>query len=877
MAVTVVGAYGEARAYNDATPVTLIKPAGVLEGDLMIAVHMTDVTAAEANMGAPVGWVKLDGRGLSNAGVCQIWTKTATASEPANYAFTDTTANSDSSGGMVVVRGHDATNPYVQPITVTAVSVLTTTSHVAPTRTGANGGLLVVIYAGGHNATNAARTFTTPAGMTEQFDTNTTYSGWVALALDTQALASTAATGTRTATSSAGCASGSYSVVIAPSTFTTQQGTFTATATPTISVAAPSLTQQGSVSMTATPTVSVAAPKQTFQAAVTMTATPTITATGFEQNFAVATLTATPTITVTATRTVMGAAVSMTATPTLTATGFEKLVATANLIAVPTFAASSGDTVLMTAVPTITIGAVRLALASVAMSMTPTFTVAAPTQTHTTTANLTATPTITVAAIRKVLPTVAMTATATFNTPSAVVSKIATVTMTATATFGATATIWPRAQLIATPTMTIDTLRTTFGVVNMIATPELTSPFLALIRPVPLRTIYARPPINHPFRLIAQRILDGVIVDWDLPVGEDFEYTRQLSGPTVMKGSFKPEIISVQELNLDGYAYWFHVEIDNEIRASAIFLPPQYQESALSFACEGVSSVPHYLTFEAEYTGIGLDPLAIVRAIWTHVQAQPRSNLNVSVSGNTSPVKLGKAAYIETIPPVPPATASTTRDVAAAPYEMMWWDAVNCGSEIDTLAQQTPFDYVESSTWNSTKTNVVHFWNMGYPRVGTQRGNLLFDEENIMELVPVQESEDSYASAVMVIGAGEGRDTIRGYASGDFGSRIRKTHIVTDKTITTTQRANSVAAAELGVRRGRLFEIGEIVIRANHPNAPLGSYELGDDIPVKVDIPWLMDTLHDWYRITSITFNPSKDRVRLGLARSNSFNYPVVT
>ena len=431
------------------------------------------------------------------------------------------------------------------------------------------------------------------------------------------------------------------------------------------------------------------------------------------------------------------------------------------------------------------------------------------------------------------------------------------------------------ATLETTPTLTTTSKKIVFAQAHLLATP--TWQFRPrIIRPPVLRTIYARPPLTHPFRVIAQHILTGEIVDWDLPVDEDFEYVRQLSGPTIMKGAFKPEIISVQELGLDGYAYWFHVEIDNEIRASAIFLPPQYEETSLNFTAEGISSAPHNVFYEGELVGLELDPLDIVRDIWNHVQSQPRSNYNVIVSNHTSNVRLGVPAYTETTPPVPPETEPTVREVEDEPYELVWWDAVNCGAEIDSLASETPFDYVERSQWNSDKNNVEYYVDLGFPRAGVARANLRFDEDNILEVVPVQEGEESYASAVIVIGAGEGRDTIRGYASVDFADRMRRTFVVTDKTVTTTDRANAMATTELGIRRGRLFEISEIVIRANHQNARLGEYDIGDDIEVSVDIPWLIDTYTAWYRITSISFAPSKDRVRLGLERSDSFRYPVV-
>lgn len=451
----------------------------------------------------------------------------------------------------------------------------------------------------------------------------------------------------------------------------------------------------------------------------------------------------------------------------------------------------------------------------------------------------------------------------------------ARVILQATAVLNPQAIVFPRGTLVIFTNLSVTGARfTQFPGVELLAVARLWPAAMPLRKAV-LRTDFAYPPPSHPFRLIAQRILDGEIVDWELPVADDFEYVEQLSGPIIMKGSFRPEIISVQELNLDGYAYWFHVEINQQIRASAIFLPPQYDDSAMNFSAEGIAAAPHYQIYDGVFQQVGVDPLSVVRTIWNYIQTQPQSNLHVVVSSISSPVRLGEAAKIETTVTnnSDGTTTTTTRDIPAKPYELVWWNGTNCGEEIDNLANQTPFDYVERHEWNAGRTDVLHYFDIGYPRIGVQRPTLLFNEENILEVVPIQEDEDSYASAVLVVGAGEGADTIRGYAAQSFGDRIRKEVVITDKTITTTERATKRALTELSIRRARAFEIAEIVINAYHTNAPIGSYGVGDDIRISVDIPWLMETHIAWYRITSISNKPSSDKVRIGVSHAGAFDY----
>ena len=334
-------------------------------------------------------------------------------------------------------------------------------------------------------------------------------------------------------------------------------------------------------------------------------------------------------------------------------------------------------------------------------------------------------------------------------------------------TLVAGATVFPRGTLVIFTNLSVTgagTRLNQFSSIDLQAIARLWAAALPYRRPV-LRTDYKYPPRNHPFRLIAQRILDGEIVEWELPVGSDFEYVEQLSGPTVMRGSFRPEIISVQELNLDGYAYWLHVEINQEIRASAIMLPPQYAESALTFSAEGISATPHYNIYDGVFQQIQVDPLSVVRTIWNYVQALPQSDLGVIVSGLSSPVRLGEPAtsqayndktaaaeaivqriqsgepYFEDwtwngMPEIvgiyndaliqdwrnagSPADdlgwlqdyVSGHRPSDAKPYELVWWNATNCGEEIDKLAGQTPFDYIERHAWNADKTDVLHYFDM---------------------------------------------------------------------------------------------------------------------------------------------------------------------
>jgi hypothetical protein len=210
--------------------------------------------------------------------------------------------------------------------------------------------------------------------------------------------------------------------------------------------------------------------------------------------------------------------------------------------------------------------------------------------------------------------------------------------------------------------------------------------------------------------------------------------------------------------------------------------------------------------------------------------------------------------------------------VAAAPYQLTWWSDVDCGREIDSLAGDVPFDYVEAFAWNTDRTAVVHRIELGHPRAGRLRTDLRFAHgENLIEAFVVREVVDGYASQIVVRGKGEGRDAVRGYAGTRDARRVRRVVTVTDQTVGLTTRADAIAATELRKRTGQLT-VGQVVIADTHPNAPIGSYAVGDDIIVDAPISYLGD-VRLTHRITAFTWAPDAGTVSLELARSDSFVY----
>src|SRR5699024_11949333 len=47
------------------------------------------------------------------------------------------------------------------------------------------------------------------------------------------------------------------------------------------------------------------------------------------------------------------------------------------------------------------------------------------------------------------------------------------------------------------------------------------------------------------------------------------------------------------------------------------------------------------LPISSEYKGVQVDPLSLVRRIWSHLQSQPDGDLGLKVDSTTSPVRIG--------------------------------------------------------------------------------------------------------------------------------------------------------------------------------------------------------------------------------------------
>jgi hypothetical protein len=396
------------------------------------------------------------------------------------------------------------------------------------------------------------------------------------------------------------------------------------------------------------------------------------------------------------------------------------------------------------------------------------------------------------------------------------------------------------------------------------------------------------------WRFIAQRALPETILDWEVPLTLTSNPKRDLSGPGSMTGTIEPEYARMKGPDgrpiLQEWGTKLYLEIDGRIRWGGIVTKTSYDGPKATVACEGFTSYPHGIPYEGymisgalitpkdpnagkdknhdgyidgskpkrkvppapkPYGGPRIDVYDAVRAIWAHVQNAPNGNIGLTIDRHDLGEKLGAPD-------------------GSDPWELAWWDNPDCGQTLDTLARTIPFDWRENHYWAGDSTTIEHRLVLGTPRLGRKRSDLRFaDGENVAAIARPEGMGDDYANEIVVLGKGEGRKMKRVQVHRPDPGRLRRVATVTDKTLASPSAMRQRGNAEL-LGRTSALQIPAIQV-IDHPNAPFGSWQLGDDILVQVHLPWVGD-LAVWHRIVSDEIS-ADGLCTLTLRRSDSFHY----
>lgn len=350
------------------------------------------------------------------------------------------------------------------------------------------------------------------------------------------------------------------------------------------------------------------------------------------------------------------------------------------------------------------------------------------------------------------------------------------------------------------------------------------------------------------WRFYLRSVPDGVWIDKDLPLVGG-EVSPVLSGPASIRGTVPVELGYLRDSRGDLVIREGGCELIAEDVGrrtySGIVDKVTVEGESLVLEAGGFSMITNGVPWLGKaFNGIKVDPLDMVRKIFGHVGSYPDVAVDVAVDSTTSKVRIGEEERQVSF------TTSTGEKVEfeTGPYRLNWWSTDDLSKEVADLAEQTPFQYRELTTWVDDEPR--HRLELGHPRVGGNKDDLRFEVGlNVIATPTVDQTE--YASEVIVYGAGEGRKKVSSGPISVGGGRSRKVHIHTDTSIRTKDAAISMARKiAKQMRGGQTIESLEVV---DHDMARFGSFWEGDHIRVVGDAGWA--DLDLWVLIEDMSFN----------------------
>lgn len=371
-------------------------------------------------------------------------------------------------------------------------------------------------------------------------------------------------------------------------------------------------------------------------------------------------------------------------------------------------------------------------------------------------------------------------------------------------------------------------------------------------------------------KFIVEEAVTGNILSRDLAVLEP-KVTPRLTGAATMEFMVPHGDWSTEGFSLKPWGQFIHCEqelLDGRrvITASCIvntcIVDPE--TSALRVTAEGFSNYGKGIPWLDNYNPIAEDPFAIVARIWWHLQGQPNGDIGVQVLPASSNTILLPGFSFD----------GTEFILNFFCIFIRQTDFRDCADEMNKLARDIPFDYLELSEWNYDRTAVNRTLLMSYPRRGVERNELAFRlGENVLNAVPKAEAEIDWVSDVLIRGWLPGRVSSAQLSNHD-PTRFRRIVKEEDVAINSQERAAVWAKRRLA-RKQIPPHFESITIDGFHPAAPFGSWELGDEIFVQAEFPWL-GPVAEWHRIMSYSFDDATGKCELELKHRDAFNYDAI-
>lgn len=367
-----------------------------------------------------------------------------------------------------------------------------------------------------------------------------------------------------------------------------------------------------------------------------------------------------------------------------------------------------------------------------------------------------------------------------------------------------------------------------------------------------------RPAARRGWRYFATRLNgDGTetMLVPDLPL-EGVTLEDVLSGDGSLSGSLEPVYRSL--LGPDGlpvmreWSTALYAEHDGEIRAGGILTSSGFNGPTWEVEATGFTGYGRGMPYTGPgYKGIYVDPIDVVRVIWGHIQGESGGDIGLEFANTTTK---GAVSIGTELKQVEFDTQEGPVSFEAGPYKLNFYQSHDLQGNVDDLAAETPFDYHERHYWDA-QGNLRHRVDIGYPKIGRRRDDLRFVHGvNIFDPVNLSRAGEDYASGTLLLGAGEGAAMIHAIRERTKrpDGRLRRIAVVEDSSIKSKRRANQRADAE-NQWRARLDDFDTVMVQ-DHPHAPLGAAQVGDEIRVEGRGDWVgVDT---WVRILAIRAQP---------------------
>lgn len=370
-------------------------------------------------------------------------------------------------------------------------------------------------------------------------------------------------------------------------------------------------------------------------------------------------------------------------------------------------------------------------------------------------------------------------------------------------------------------------------------------------------------------RFICEEARTGKILSRDLTVTKP-QVLRALSGPCNIRLDITYQDYMNNGIYFKPWGHWIHVEKrilgERKIWASGIVQPSEVdkQSGVLHLEAQGFAGYPKNIPWLDNWNPLVVDPFEVVHRIWEHVQSYEDGDLGVEVY----PIESG----LQMLPGY--AFDGNLLNLDFFAIFIRAEDKQSCQDWIDKLSRDIPFDYIEESEWNPTRTGINKKIFLGYPTAGAQQDNLAFViNENVIEAKPHIETEVDWASGVVVDGWAPGTAYSSSFTNAD-PTRYRRIVLQDDARINSTERAAAWARRKLTKRQTPAYW-ESIIVDMDHPNAPFGFYDVGDRIWVRGPMPWVGD-VNQLHKIIAIAVEEEKGMCQLTLKADGAFEYDPI-